>query len=505
MPTTHLTAAHDHCLAPSRSIDAAFAPRAYGRLFPELPSLIADEAALWTLGEPGGACDGSLFADPEGDDAREVAAGWPFFGQFVAHDITADRSLPAHHVDAATLRNARRPTIDLECLYGDGPSGNPYLYDRTDPAKMLLGRNDAGQLADLPRNAQGLALIGDPRNDVHLFVSQLHVAMLKLHNRLVDWLREQGVSEADLFAETRRAARWHYQWVVLHDFLPRLIGAELIEDLLADGPRYFTADDGAIPLEFADAAYRYGHSQIRHRYRPNAGSAPMPLFPDLVGFNAVPAARVVDWALLFDFPGQPPAQRAKKIDGRLAHSLIELPLAITGEVDTAAYHSLAVRDLQRGQGSGSPRGRRSRGGWGSRRCAGRDRPRDFGLARRDAALVLHPEGGRCLPRRRAARRHRRTHRGRGPGQADRPRPRLLPRCQLWLDTDHPRRRPGQIRALRFAALRDEPRLRVFPRRTRGGAPLQAPTPSDQETGVLGGVPLCPAPGGTIRQMAPVFA
>jgi len=357
MPTTHLTAAHDHCLAPSRSIDAAFAPRAYGRLFPELPSLIADEAALWTLGEPGGACDGSLFADPEGgDDAREVAAGWPFFGQFVAHDITADRSLPAHHVDAATLRNARRPTIDLECLYGDGPSGNPYLYDRTDPAKMLLGRNDAGQLADLPRNAQGLALIGDPRNDVHLFVSQLHVAMLKLHNRLVDWLREQGVSEADLFAETRRAARWHYQWVVLHDFLPRLIGAELTEELLADGPRYFTADDGAIPLEFADAAYRYGHSQIRHRYRPNAGSAPMPLFPDLVGFNAVPAARVVDWALLFDFPGQPPAQRAKKIDGRLAHSLIELPLAITGEVDTAAYHSLAVRDLQRGQGLGLPSG-----------------------------------------------------------------------------------------------------------------------------------------------------
>src|SRR4029078_11653748 len=120
MPTTHLTAAHDHCLAPSRSIDAAFAPRAYGRLFPELPSLIADEAALWTLGEPGGACDRSLFCCAEGgDDAREVAAGWPFFGQFVAHDITADRSLPAHHVDAATLRHARRATSAPRCLHRD--------------------------------------------------------------------------------------------------------------------------------------------------------------------------------------------------------------------------------------------------------------------------------------------------------------------------------------------------------------------------------------------------
>lgn len=43
---------------------------------------------------------------------------------------------------------------------------------------------------------------------------------------------------------------------------------------------------------------------------------------------------------------------AKKIDGRLARSLIELPLAITGEVEIAAYQSLAVRDLQRGHGLG---------------------------------------------------------------------------------------------------------------------------------------------------------
>jgi hypothetical protein len=358
MPLARLAPARDHCLAPSRSIDAPLAGHSYGRLFPDLPPLLADESALWALGQPGGACDGAPFADQGGgDDARETAAGWPFFGQFIAHDITADRSLPAHQIDAATLRNARNPTIDLECVYGDGPGGAPFLYDRDDPAKLLLGRNDAGRADDLPRNSQGVALIGDPRNDVHLFVSQLHVAFLKLHNGLVDRLRDDGVADGALFDEARRASRWHYQWIVLHDFLPRLVGGPLLDELLSEGPRYFRPSGSVvIPLEFADAAYRYGHSQIRHAYRVNAASGAVPLFPDLIGFGPVPAARTIEWSLLFDLPGHPPAQRAKRIDGRLARSLIELPLAITGEVEVDAYHSLAVRDLQRGQGVGLPSG-----------------------------------------------------------------------------------------------------------------------------------------------------
>ena len=346
------------CLAPSRTIDAPLNPHAYGRLFPELPPLVADEAKLWSLGGVGGSCDSGPVVDVEGgDDARDIAAGWPFFGQLIAHDMTADRSLPAHQADAESLRNARRPTIDMEFLYGDGPTGNPFLYDRNDAAKMLLGVNDAGLPDDLPRNAQGIALIGDPRNDSHLVISQLHVAMLKFHNAVVDWLRAQGTAEAAVFAEAQRLARWHYQWVVLLDFLPQLIGEELTASLLMRGARYFVGERCyAIPLEFADAAYRYGHSQIRHRYQVNVDSRPLPLFPDFVGFNPVPAAHTIDWGSFFDCPGRPPAQRSKKIDGRLARSLIELPLAITGDVEVEAYRSLAVRDLQRGQGLGLPSG-----------------------------------------------------------------------------------------------------------------------------------------------------
>ena len=92
------------------------------------------------IGSAGGVCDGSAGREPRARDDATVAAGWPFFGQFVAHDITADRSPLRSHAEEDRLRNFRTPRLNLECLYGGGPVGGPYLYERDDPAKLLLGR-----------------------------------------------------------------------------------------------------------------------------------------------------------------------------------------------------------------------------------------------------------------------------------------------------------------------------------------------------------------------------
>jgi hypothetical protein len=333
--------ARDHCLAPER-VDAPIYGGRYRKLFPELPALDVDEQALRALGRAGGPCDvGVELAD--GPDST-VAAVWPFFGQFVAHDITADRSPLGHRSDPDEVRNFRTPRANLEGVYGAGPVGSPYLYAKNDPAKLLLGPSGS----DVARNQEGIALLGDPRNDVHLFMSQMQVAFVKLHNRLVDRLRADGVEDGDLFDEARRAATWHYQHVIVREFLPLLVGADLVEELLESGPRYYRAD-GHIPFEFADAAYRYGHSQIRQRYQVNAELGPCPVFPDLLGFGPVAPEHLVDWSLQIDLRDRPPAQRAKKIDGRLPASLIALPTEITGEREGSEFGSLATRDLERGE------------------------------------------------------------------------------------------------------------------------------------------------------------
>lgn len=345
----------NHCPSQKRataSIDAPLGPTAYARMFPELPSFDADERFLHALGRAGGICDCGD-NDDSPDSLGETAAGWPIFGQLVAHDITADRSILRAHTNTAELHNARSPKLNLEFLYGDGPTGHPFLYQRNDPAKFLLG---LGQ-ADLQRNAEGVAVIGDPRNDSHMLISQLHLAMLTAHNALVDELRLAGTANGLVFQEAARQLRWHYQWIILNEFLPSLVGQALADQVLREGPQWFRPGHGGfIPLEFANAAYRYGHSQIRHRYQLNLQTDPVPLFPDLLGFRVIPPQRKVDWRLFFDVPGMTTAQRSKKLDGKLVSSLIQLPIAVTGECEHEDHHSLAVRDLQRGQGVGVPSG-----------------------------------------------------------------------------------------------------------------------------------------------------
>jgi hypothetical protein len=345
---------HSHCLSPSRArkIDAPINGASYARLFPELPAFSAEEAFLYALGRSGGLCDcGDLEDDPA--SLGTEAAGWPFFGQFTAHDITADRSSLRSHVDPSQLRNAHTPQLNLESLYGGGPAGNPYLFERNDPAKLLTGADGH----DVLRNYEGTAIIGDPRNDSHVFMSQIHLAFVRAHNAFVDLVRSEGTLESEVFETAARELRWHYQTVILREFLPVLIGPDLVASLLDEGPRFYRpSGQPFIPLEFADAAYRYGHSQIRQKYVLNDRNEPVRIFPDLLGFQPAAPNHTIDWARMFDSPGQPAAARAKKIDGRLVGALISLPLAVSGEADVQEYHSLAVRDLQRGQGVGLPSG-----------------------------------------------------------------------------------------------------------------------------------------------------
>jgi Animal haem peroxidase len=325
-------------------------------MFPDLDALPVESEMLAAAGQAGGACAPAVVDGDsvKGSEDAAQAAGWPFLAQIIAHDITADRSAVGPHADTAELRNAHCPKLNLEPLYVDGPVGNPYLYEIEDPALFLIA--DDGW--DVPRNSQGVALIGDPRNDVHLFVNQLHVMMLHAHNAIVTLLRDQGTEEADLFAQARQTLTWHYQWVVVHDFLPRLVGSQIVDDVLVAGPQHYAPSSEGVylPLEFADAAYRYGHAQIRDAYRLRADGPVVPLFPDLIGFRELPADHHLDMAQIFDLPDRPPAQRAKRIDGRLPNSLIRLPHEVTGDVPDEAYISLAVRDLMRGMATGLPSG-----------------------------------------------------------------------------------------------------------------------------------------------------
>ena len=117
---------------------------------------------------------------------------------------------------------------------------------------------------DLQRNAAGRALIGDPRNDENAIVSQLQGLFQRFHNRMV--AQNPGTS----FEDIQQLVRHHYQYVVLNDFLPRIVSAAVLDELKTNGVfdrsklKLFTDFcNPFMPIEFSVAAYRLGHSMIR--------------------------------------------------------------------------------------------------------------------------------------------------------------------------------------------------------------------------------------------------
>jgi hypothetical protein len=349
-----------------------------------------------------------------------IPAGYTYLGQFIDHDITFDpASSLQQQNDPEALVDFRTPRLDLDSVYGRGPADQPYMYSGN---KFRLGRalfelDQRTNAKDLPRyhdpdDPEGAkrALIGDKRNDENVIVSQLHAAMLQFHNKLVD-----TQPKTTSFEEIQRQVRWHYQWIVVNDFLPKICGREVVHDILPhigkqepswkDKPRlafFEWKNDPFMPIEFSAAAYRFGHSMVRPIYRLNTrlkgGDDPRQATPDedrrglggrffifagvqkrgLDGFDEFPQQWAIDWSLFFDIKGsiknvgKKRVQPAYKIDTSLVNPLGFLPefskiiqdpppltvKQLQAEANDPVHDpaNLAVRNLLRGFSMGLPSG-----------------------------------------------------------------------------------------------------------------------------------------------------
>jgi len=379
----------------------------FTRLFPELPPFApATDAAreqAKRLGEKGGLIDALdqldnpiLSITNPGDINRDnpnMTAGMTFLGQFLDHDITFDPNSPLlEKTNPKTTTNFRTPRFDLDSVYGGGPERSPELYDpsfsdiklKVDaiPGSEAFSRLGAIRF-DLPRDPNTLvAFLGDRRNDENTILSQLHVAILRFHNAVIGRLRADpataGDSAGKIFREAQRQVRWHYQWIILHEFLPLTIGQERVDDILNQGNRFyrFARENALIPIEFSVAAYRFGHSQIRPSYRLNFGRPEAPFLhdpffvflfddtqdpnnpdpADLRGFKRAPR-RFVDWQTFFKFDTTN-FRPNKRIDGKLSSVVMLLPgsRGPAPGLPADGVQSLPSRNLMRHVNFGIPSG-----------------------------------------------------------------------------------------------------------------------------------------------------
>jgi hypothetical protein len=360
------------------------------RLFSDLAHFAPDDAGLIALGQ--------ALVDPftPGSGDSEIPAGFTYLGQFVDHDMTFDRTegIPDGSLDPAEIEQGRSPALELDSVYGRGPIGSPELYE-PDKTHLRVGTTTGRPLFgvtdpfpnDLPRKAPGdlaaskQAIIGDPRNDENLLVAQTHLAFLAFHNKVVDRLAAGTTAPKDLFGDARKTVIQHYQSIVLHDFLPRLVNPAVLQDVLQNGRRWYFPDGApsgtylCMPVEFSVAAYRLGHSMIRGAYQWNrvfsstglAGFVPQltlffefsALSGDLGGSPTLPSDWIVDWRRLYDFSesgetAHPQLNFTRQIDTMLANALQNLPEFANAEQQHLKF--LAARNLLRGRLVGLPTG-----------------------------------------------------------------------------------------------------------------------------------------------------
>jgi hypothetical protein len=335
-------------------------PGRFGRMFRTLPPFASPTGAVRTalleLGKPGGIMDANdnLSAGPvqliidsnlsvNNRNNPNHTAGTTFMGQFLDHDMSFDTTsrlgLPTNPI---TVPNARTPVFDLDSVYGSGPVGSPQLYDPNDRIKLRV--ENGGKYEDLLRDPETFAaILGDPRNDENLMLAGLHAAFMLFHNNAVDLVRSENpsISDEDAFDKARQLTTYHYQWLILKEFLPLFIGQAMVDDILVNGRRFYTPQYGQayIPVEF-QIVYRFGHSMVRPSYRANlAGDNGYPFFgmifdpagegsPDPIDLRGRARAprRFIAWQTFFDF-GDGEVKPNKRIDTKLSTPLFELPLA----------------------------------------------------------------------------------------------------------------------------------------------------------------------------------
>src|SRR4051794_20641336 len=266
-----------------------------------------------------------------GGGEAKIPAGFTYLGQFLDHDLTFDKTtvMLGTKITPAQLLQGRSPSLDLDSLYGAGPSDpqSAQFYE-ADGVHLKMGRTvAAGGIAakdgfDLPRGAgsgaaqKRKAVIPDKRNDENLAVAQTHLAMIRFHNRVVDTL-PASVPASEKFAHARAKVTRHYQWMLRNDYLPRICQASVVNDVFTNGRKAFEVsvaptDVPTMPIEFSVAAFRLGHSMIRQAYNWNAafddGAGTLDylfiftaLSGDLGGGPRLATNWVADFRRLYDF------------------------------------------------------------------------------------------------------------------------------------------------------------------------------------------------------------
>lgn len=270
---------------------------------------------------------------------KKLTLGYNVFGQFLVHDMTSN---PTSSFDPADISLVNRLTmkLDLDALYGG--TSEQFYYNEN---KFIYNECDN----DLPRNHLGKAMIPDPRNDENYLVAQMHLLFMKFHNKLIDFYKPT-ISKDKLFAFVKKQVIFHYQWLIVNDYLPRTVDNSIIEDLFAGFNFTYKPDEiPKLPLEFAVAVGRTGHFIM-----PNSIRIAYDLIVDENEIHHFTGGKlpeyVIDWTNFFPMKYKEyDINFCRKYDGSISTGLANMTHLSKPKNLPCSKNNLLLRNLMRAQ------------------------------------------------------------------------------------------------------------------------------------------------------------
>lgn len=191
--------------------------------------------------------DAMKHLDLKAVEPTRLSAAHTYIGQFIAHDIsdmTTEKGMP---------KNLSTAALDLDGVLGT--EDDPW------PGPWTMNSRGGNRCLDLPR-IDRMALIADPRNDHNLALAQVHNMIARFHLHVCSKCKGNS-------AYHRQITRNFFQYAVLNDFLPRIVGHKLFKQVTESERRAvmtYAKPGFVLPLEFALAFFRFGHAMVRGTY-----------------------------------------------------------------------------------------------------------------------------------------------------------------------------------------------------------------------------------------------
>lgn len=201
-----------------------------------------------------------------------VPTGDPFFDPGSTGTQTIGLNRSAYAAGTGTgIGNPRQQVnqitswIDASNVYGSDTTRANALRTMSG-GKLATSAGDlmpfnTGGLPNAPSTSASFFLAGDPRSNEQNGLTAVHTLFVREHNRVADLIEAANpgaFTDEQIYQQARKVVGAELQQITYNEFLPALLGPGEVSPYTG----YNSGVDGTVANEFANAAYRIGHTML---------------------------------------------------------------------------------------------------------------------------------------------------------------------------------------------------------------------------------------------------